>query len=72
MFTLESKGGPVQCMAVDDVTRLHSKDVVVADSKGMVTIFHKRQILRRKAVSDDAIHCIAVQKDACKLFEKVM
>ncbi|KAK2169609.1 hypothetical protein LSH36_8g01061 [Paralvinella palmiformis] len=62
--TLESKGGPIQTLMIHDVTKLAHNDIIVADSRGMVTIFSNEQILTRKAVSEHCIQCIGIQKDA--------
>ena len=63
LLTLESKGGPIQAVALHDVTRLGNKDVVVTDSRGMVTVFSNEQILTRRAVSQ---HCHSVSADTAR------
>ena len=59
----ETKGGPIQTVRVDDVTKLSASDLVVADSRGIVTIFCNEQILTRKVVSEHCIHCLQVDRD---------
>lgn len=58
---METKSGPIQCMAVQDVTKFYHNDLIVADSCGMMTVFCNQQILFRQNVSDSCINCIQVQ-----------
>ena len=51
-------------MLVHDVTKLNSDDLVVGDSRGIVTVFSKGQILVRKVASEYCIHCLQAEKDA--------
>ncbi|XP_014666633.1 PREDICTED: uncharacterized protein LOC106808427 isoform X2 [Priapulus caudatus] len=61
---LDSKGGPIQMMAVHDVTRFSSNDLLVADSHGTLTVFCNEQILHRQRLSDSSINCLQVEQDA--------
>ena len=63
---METKGGPIQHVHLYNVTCLTSDDVVVADSKGLVTVFHDGQILMRKPVSAHNIAALQIEKDASK------
>jgi len=62
--SLETKGGPIQQLKLHDVTRFSSIDVVSADSRGVVTVFNKEQILRREAIAEDCIQCMQIEHDA--------
>ena len=64
--SLETKGGPVQTLAIHDVTRFYSNDLVVVDSRGMLTVFCNEQILNRRQISDHCIQCLQVQQEASK------
>lgn len=66
LISLETKGGPIQAMAAHNITKLSNIDLIVADSKGMVTIFCDNQILCRKAVSKSSIECLQILQDSCK------
>lgn len=72
MITVESKGGPIQTLQVCDLSRLDSNDIIIADTKGLVTVFHNEQIIYRKAVSDGCIKCLQVQKDQRMYLQKVL
>lgn len=61
MNTLETKGGPIQSQLIHDTTRLNGVDIVVADSRGLVTLFSNGQILKRKQVSVHAIHHMVIE-----------
>lgn len=61
--TLETKSGPIQTMAIEDITRFYHNDLVVADSCGMMTVFCNQQILCRQSVSDACINFIQVEVD---------
>lgn len=63
---METKSGPIQCMAVQDVTKFYHNDLIVADSTGMMTIFCNQQILCRQSVSDSCINCVQTQTNASK------
>ncbi|XP_013381513.1 uncharacterized protein LOC106152470 [Lingula anatina] len=63
LHSLETKGGPIQALAVHDVTRFGATDLVVGDSRGSVTIFCQEQILSRSHVSDHSIDCMQIQQD---------
>ena len=65
-MSLETKGGPIQTLAVHDVTRLSASDLIVADSRGRVTVFCNDQILCRKAVSEHCIECLQILQDPSK------
>ncbi|KAL4237600.1 hypothetical protein ACF0H5_002314 [Mactra antiquata] len=60
---LETKGGPIQTMAIHDVTKFYDNDLVTGDSVGMMTIFCNQQILCRHRVAKDSIRCLLVHKD---------
>ena len=64
--SLETKGGPIQNIAIQDVTRFYANDMVLTDSKGTVTVFCNEQILNRKIVSEHCIHCLQIQNDPCE------
>lgn len=61
---LESKGGPIQTLTIHDVTRFFSNDLIVADSRGTLTVFSNGQIVSRQVVSDCALRCLLVEHDA--------
>ena len=65
-LSLETKGGPVQSLVLDDVTKFGSIDLISGDSKGTVTIFCNGQILNRQSVSGYSINCLQVDKNASK------
>ncbi|XP_052768828.1 uncharacterized protein LOC128209049 [Mya arenaria] len=60
---LETKGGPIQSIAIHDVTKFYNDDIVAGDSVGMVTIFCNRQILTRHSLSKNSIHCLNIHKN---------
>ncbi|KXJ19091.1 uncharacterized protein LOC110231309 [Exaiptasia diaphana] len=60
---LESKGGPVQCLHLHNVTKFGSCDMIVGDSKGTLTIFSNEQILNRRILSQDCIIALTVDVD---------
>ncbi|XP_072023306.1 uncharacterized protein [Amphiura filiformis] len=61
---LETKGGPLQSLVLDDVTKFGSTDVISGDSRGTVTIFCNGQILNRQSVSGYSVNCLQVDKNA--------
>ncbi|XP_069116021.1 uncharacterized protein [Argopecten irradians] len=61
--TLETKSGPIQAMAIHDVTKFYHNDLIVADSCGTMTVFCSRQILCRQSVAESSISSIQVDKD---------
>ncbi|CAH1263295.1 uncharacterized protein [Branchiostoma lanceolatum] len=61
---LETKGGPIQQLALHNVTRFGSVDLVAADSQGTVTIFCNEQILARCSLGEHSISCLDVEEDA--------
>ena len=65
--SLETKSGPIQTMAVHDITKFYHNDLLVADSCGSLTIFCNQQILCRKSVLDASINCLQVDQDKSKL-----
>lgn len=69
---METKSGPIQCMAVQDVTKFYHNDLIVADSCGMMTIFCNQQILCRQSVSDSCINCVQTQTNSMNNLEIVM
>jgi len=60
---LETKSGPIQCLAVHDVTRFYHNDLIVGDSCGMLTVFCNKQILSRQSLSADSLICLTVIED---------
>lgn len=62
--SFETKGGPIQALLVSDVTKLNSEDLVVGDSRGVITVFSNGQILERKVASEYCILCLEVEKDS--------
>lgn len=70
--SFETKAGPIQTVLVHDVTKLNSDDLVVGDSRGIVTVFSKGQILVRKVASEYCIHCLQAEKDASEWSQKVL
>jgi hypothetical protein len=63
---LETKGGPIQTAAIHNVTKFVSNDLIVGDSRGMLTVFSNGQILSRQTLSDNSIQCLQVEEDASK------
>lgn len=64
---LETKGGPIQTLAVHDVTKFYNDDIVAGDSLGTVTVFCNQQILSRHGLAKSSIRCLQIHKDPCKL-----
>lgn len=62
-LVLETKGGPIQTMAIHDVTKFYNNDLVTGDSVGMVTVFCNQQILCRHTLAKDSIRCLQIHKD---------
>ncbi|GFO48701.1 serine/threonine-protein kinase pak 6 [Plakobranchus ocellatus] len=62
---LETKSGPIQCLAVHDITRCYNSDLIVGDSCGVLTMFCNRHILSRQSLSaeKDSIICLTVIQD---------
>ncbi|GFR99087.1 serine/threonine-protein kinase PAK 6 [Elysia marginata] len=62
---LETKSGPIQCLAVHDVTRFYKNDLIVGDSYGVLTMFCNKLILSRQSLTTDkdCIHCVTVVQD---------
>jgi len=65
-ISLETKSGPIQTMAIHDVTRFYHNDLIVADSCGIMTVFCNQQILCRKSVAKDSINYLQVEQDKSK------
>lgn len=63
---LETKSGPIQTLAIHDVTKFYHNDLIVGDSCGVVTVFCNQQILCRHNLARDNISCLQIQNDACK------
>lgn len=61
---LETKSGPVQTLAIHDVTKFYHNDLIVGDSCGTVTVFCNQQILCRHNLARDNISCLQIQNDA--------
>ena len=61
---METKSGPIQHICLHNVTRLDSVDLVVSDSRGIVTVFHKDQLLTPRAVSTHNVTALQIQQDA--------
>ncbi|PVD26397.1 hypothetical protein C0Q70_14072 [Pomacea canaliculata] len=60
---IETKGGPIQCLAVHNVTRFGQKDVTAVDSQGTLTVLCGQQILSRQSLAAHALTCLQVQED---------
>ncbi|KAK3737927.1 hypothetical protein RRG08_028552 [Elysia crispata] len=62
---LETKSGPIQCLAVHDITRFYNSDLIVGDSCGVLTMFCNRLILSRQSLTSDkdCINCVTVIQD---------
>ncbi|XP_052269427.1 uncharacterized protein LOC127870885 isoform X2 [Dreissena polymorpha] len=61
---LETKGGPIQALAIHDITHFYKEDIITGDSVGMVTIFCNEQILSRHSLSKSTIKCLQIYTDA--------
>jgi len=61
---LETKAGPIQAICLENLTNFNAVDVVVGDSKGMLTILTNNQILSRRGLLQDSILSIAIEKDS--------
>ncbi|XP_001201630.1 uncharacterized protein LOC764949 [Strongylocentrotus purpuratus] len=68
---LETKGGPIQAMTIHNIANFGSLELITADSRGMITIFSKQQILDRRSVSDHGLNSLQVDKDAAGNLEIV-
>jgi len=64
--SLETKGGPIQRLVIHNVTKFQANDLIVADSRGTVTVLCNGQILTRKAISQHALQCLQVDEDKCR------
>ncbi|XP_074661607.1 uncharacterized protein LOC141914237 [Tubulanus polymorphus] len=62
--TLETKGGPIQVLALHNVMKFASIDVITGDSKGMLTVFSNGQILSRQPISNHSLNCLQILQDA--------
>ncbi|RUS80355.1 hypothetical protein EGW08_011894 [Elysia chlorotica] len=62
---LETKSGPIQCLAVHDITRFYNSDLIVGDSCGVLTMFCNKLILSRQSLTsdEDCINCVTVIQD---------
>ncbi|KAK7104667.1 uncharacterized protein [Littorina saxatilis] len=60
---VETKGGPIQCLATHNVTRLGQVDILAADAQGTLTVVCGQQILCRQSLASHAITCLQVQED---------
>lgn len=69
--SLETKGGPIQCMVIHDVTKFYSNDIVVGDSQGTLTVFCNEQILNRRSLSNHSIDCLLIEQDGTGLVSMV-
>ena len=61
---IETKGGPIQTAASHAVCRLGGREVIAADSRGLVTLLGEEQIFTRKSVSQHAVQFVAVDEDS--------
>ena len=68
--SFETKGGPIQSLVVHDVTKLSSRDIVIGDSRGFVTVFCNEQILARKVITDRCICSLLLDSDASKFLSR--
>lgn len=64
LIKLETKGGPVQTLCLHNVTKFGSVDLIVGDSKGMLTFFGNKQILYKMAISEGCISAVTTDIDA--------
>ncbi|XP_065062402.1 uncharacterized protein LOC135689174 isoform X2 [Rhopilema esculentum] len=62
--SLETKSGPIQRICFENVTNFNSTDILVGDSKGMLTIFTNNQILSRRSLIQSSIASITIEKDS--------
>ncbi|KAK7506914.1 hypothetical protein BaRGS_00001765 [Batillaria attramentaria] len=60
---VETKGGPIQCVAAHNVTRFGQNDLMTADSQGTLTVVCGQQILSRQSLASHALTCLQVQED---------
>lgn len=51
-------------MTIHNIANFGSLELITADSRGMITIFSKQQILDRRSVSDHGLNSLQVDKDA--------
>nr|XP_054758134.1 uncharacterized protein LOC129264307 [Lytechinus pictus] len=68
---LETKGGPIQAMHIHNIANFGSLELITADSRGMITVFSKQQILDRRSVSNHGLNSLQVDKDAAGNIEIV-
>ncbi|XP_066911049.1 uncharacterized protein [Clytia hemisphaerica] len=60
----ETKGGPINSLVTSNVTKFSSEDVIVGDSKGLLTILTNGQILKRTQICDSKINAITLDVDS--------
>ncbi len=51
-------------MDLENLTNFNSVDIVVGDSRGMLTIFTNNQILSRRSLLDGSISSTSIEKDS--------
>ena len=68
----ETKGGPIQSLLSQNVTKFASEDILVGDSNGVFTIITNGQILNRRSVCDGNITSIVVDNDSAGNISIVM
>ena len=61
--SVETKGGPIQCLATHNVTRLGQIDILAADAHGTLIVVCGQQILSRQSLASHAVTCLQVQED---------
>ncbi|KAL8589732.1 hypothetical protein ACOMHN_027240 [Nucella lapillus] len=69
--SVDTKGGPIQCLATHNVTRLGQVDMLSADSQGTLTVVCGQQILSRQSLASHALTCLLVQEDGRGYIELV-
>ena len=55
-------------MQLENLTNFKSTDVVVGDSRGMLTIFTNNQILSRRSLLENSISSISIERDSGDLY----
>lgn len=61
--SVDTKGGPIQCLATHNVTRLGQIDMLSGDAHGTLTVVCGQQILSRQSLASHAVTCLLVQED---------
>ncbi|XP_076464369.1 uncharacterized protein LOC143296377 [Babylonia areolata] len=61
--SIDTKGGPIQCMTTHNVTHVGQVDILTADAHGTLTVVCGQQILSRQHLTSHAITGLLVQED---------